>query len=82
MTDGTSVILARMEACMDASQSLLGADSELLKTILERLTPQQSDGPSMGELLTELVAGVGNVNQRTKRILCPSTGTWSRRTPW
>ncbi len=82
MTDGTSVILARMEARMEASQSFLRASGEPPKTILERLTLQQSDGSSMGELLTGLAARVGNVDQRAKRILCLSTGTWSRRTPW
>lgn len=42
---------------------------ETLRMILEHLTPGESEGPTMGELLAQLIEVIGNVDQRAKRIL-------------
>lgn len=42
---------------------------EMIRAILERLTPDGSEGPTLGELLAQLIEMIGNVDVRAKRLL-------------
>ncbi len=80
MAEPSASALARTEARVEGNFGLMLAGmekqqgtarlmQETLKMILERLTPGESEGPTMGELLAQLIEVVGNVDQRARRIL-------------
>ena len=54
---------------LEKQQATARVMQEVLRMILERLMPGESEGPTMGELLAQLIERVGNVGQRAKRIL-------------
>lgn len=59
----------RVLAGMEGQKVLLRAMNEGVEIILERLAPGENKGPTVGELLAQLVEAVGNVDLRARRIL-------------
>ncbi len=75
MAEDTKQILARMEADQEAIRDAMAAQGETLRLILERLglilerlTPDAGDGPTLTDLLTELVGRVGENWAMLRRI--------------
>ena len=59
---------AEIAGTLEAHGQLLRLVSEQLRIIIEKLTPEVGEGPTMQELLAELVARVGDNGARLRRI--------------
>jgi hypothetical protein len=75
MAEDTQQILAQMEAGQEAIRDAVAAQGETLRLILERLglilerlTPDAGDGPTLTDLLTELIGRVGENWAMLRRI--------------
>ena len=75
MATKTDEALERLESGQEALTTAVTAQGEVLRSIaeqlalvLERLTPQASDGPTLQELLAELVGRVGDNGALLRRI--------------
>ena len=75
MAEDTKQILAQMEAGQEAIRDAVAAQGETLRLILERLrlilerlTPDAGDGPTLTDLLTELIGRVGENWAMLRRI--------------
>ena len=65
MTEPSSSVLGGQESQRRNERVML----EMIRTILEWLTPEKGEGPTMGELLAQLIEMIGNVDVRAKRIM-------------
>jgi hypothetical protein len=75
MAEDTQQVLAQIEAGQEAIHDAVAAQGETLRLILERLglilerlTPDAGDGPTLTDLLTELVGRVGENWAMLRRI--------------
>ena len=75
MATKTDEALERLETGQEALTAAVAAQGEVLRTIaeqlallLERLTPKPTDGPTLQELLAELVGRVGDNGALLRRI--------------
>ena len=59
---------AKMVSALAAQGQVLRVVSEQLDVVIEKLTPELGDGPTMQELLAELVARVGDSGALLRRI--------------
>ena len=59
---------AQIAGTLEAQGAILRLLAEQLGVVIEKLTPELGDGPSMQELLAELVARVGDNGALLRRI--------------